>query len=314
MSRHPDVCQRQAVVWDAKLRQLSSSLHLPESDRKHAEEAKATVAALHSPSKRRRSHSRSVSFSDQSDSDDASTSRRRPASGARARHQSSGPVKVKREPQSSGDENAASNIITKSRKIKLTREANVCDSTSSTQIPDAAMANGLDEQPAATASPAFDSVFKTSTDSNVSPVLKQELTDFLTRHLSKHILLKLSDIKRLITLEIAQKPAGHVFGAGSVTDQLIDECVNLCGGRRLKPSQVKLEQPFYVYFKSEGLQDKVKQLVLTMLEQSDRFKKKTLKDELSEKLPTVDISDNQLRKILKDYCDLKGPYYYLKTT
>ena len=89
VSRHPEIVQRQSMIWDALFQQMAKTLNISKADLKMA--ASTAASAVNSPPKRRRTVSRTRtksgdrSMSDMSDTDGETSGRRRALSGSAER-------------------------------------------------------------------------------------------------------------------------------------------------------------------------------------------------------------------------------------
>ena len=285
INRHPEIMQRQQMIWDAKFQQLSKVLNISKADMKAAA-ATAAAASITQP-KRRRTTSRSRtksggerSMSDLSDTDTEGTKERiRRASGSgRQRHSS-----------------AASSLGEHSCRLSFSD-------------PTVAATNNHHENGPSASHVPMDVDYTTSSQSPTTE-LKKELILLLREKFLSRFVLTASELQQILTLKLAQCPPGHILGTG-VSAKLLDQTALEIGCRQYQNPSM-LDQPIYMLRAAGDQLDPIRSILVDMLAESNKVKSQSFKDRLEEALGDVP-PEADWRKVLKDYCFTRGHTYYLK--
>ena len=302
VNRHPEVVQRQQMLWDAKFQQLSKTLKISKADLDR--KAKSAELAATSPEKpkRRRTVSRTKSgsersFSDQSDTDTEShkertrrssgTERSRKNSGAERSRKNSG-----RERSLSSSQESLSDLPPPEPlpKIKIKQEK-------------------IDETPMeVSASAATNSTNDSSANGgSAGGDLKTELRNFVQERLTSRFVLTLSELKIHLHRHLAGSPAGHVLSTG-VSDKLLEQAVYDSGA--VKAAQTPTGENIFAMPK---IGDSLEPIRIAIFETGNFTKGITVsgvKATLEER--NHPVNDNDIRKVLRQYCIARGRMWLLK--
>lgn len=274
VGRHPEIVQRQSMLWDALFQQMSKVLNISKADIKMAASA---AASANSPPKRRRTTSRTRtksggerSMSDMSDTDTTgSTSvvmdtggRRRTLSG-NADRKSTGPM---------------SNVSEASKSISVLHS-------------ETAETSGVD----------------------ASDDLKRELQLFVQDRLYSRYVMSIADLRQQLTLKLAQCPPGHILGTG-VSDRLLQQSLQQVGTVEFPARQPGGEAVYAVVSIGDDNDRMRHLVVDMLREtgriKSAALRKRMEEMYVDNDLP----SETDMKKILKEYCSTKGGVWYLKGT
>ncbi|XP_064644634.1 DNA-directed RNA polymerase III subunit RPC5-like isoform X1 [Lineus longissimus] len=253
VDRHPDIVQRQQMLWDAKYQQLTKVLKITKEMEK---KVKADHPVPASP-RRRRSSSRSKSRSENHSISESDTD------------------------------------VDNSSKMDIDHTDSITNHV-----------NGEN------------SAVPMETDNEVMPSveLKTELLNFIQEKLYSRYVMTLTDVKRLFSIKLAQCPPGHVL-AGGVPDKLLEQSIVEVGGVKLQnqwPPNSK-EEPMFALAKTGDKLDQIRAIMLDMFKDSFKIRSSVLKSRIESEL-SMNASDNDIKKLLKDYCISKGSLWYLKGT
>ena len=314
INKYPDVVQRQNMIWEAKFKQLTSLLKMPPVDHKLA----AQAAASTTPPRRRRTVSRSRTksgggMSDMSDTDDVMRSdRARRASG------SGGGARASRDRLRSDSGSGDRGNKNQQQHLPLSGAAGAqlnADAVASNELPLAAARNlqftnggsdnGATSGTAATPSP--------SPSVNLVADIKRELTSFLRSKLQSYFVLKMSDIKSLLSMELTTLPPGHILSKG-VTEQHIDDVMQLAGGIRMLSALVACGEPVFAVGGVGDSRDIIRTTLVDKMQKQPKIQKNTLKQAVADTHADVTFTDDDYKKVLTEYCDRahRGNVYYLK--
>ncbi len=279
INRHPEVVQRQQMLWDAKFQQLSKTMKISKADldRKAKSDELAAAASPERPKRRRtisrsRNKSGSVSgMSDLSDSDmDIPKDRSRRQSGQSRSRKNSGrgelPTKADVPPPEPQD------LLAKFNGAQSIMNGEAME-TEATQQAD----------------------------------IKLELEAFVSEKLRTRYVIPLSDLKTLFDLNLATLPSGHILGTG-VSEKMLEQAVLNCNAVTI---QYQNCEPIFVLTKAFDGHDGIREIMIDMLKEKP-IRAAQLKKRMEESLPEVP-PENVWRKILKDYCvNSKTSVWYLK--
>ena len=279
VNRHPEVVQRQQMLWNAKFQQLSKVINITKADQKAA--ASATTASTNTPPKRRRTSSRSrtksgseFSMSDLSDSDMDVVKQER------TRH-ISGSVDVVNKHKSGS--------TSKNRSVSFSEEVNGDKSDVMTA-----------EEPVG------------KNNSHIpSPELLHALIDFLKEKYCSRYVLNSTDLKTLFTRKLAECSPGHILSTG-VSEQLLQQVSIDIGCKKFEGRNPQDEPIFLISKIGDGL-DSLRSVLTDILSQQSRFKFSQLKKKIEE-IMGENPSETELRKLLRDYCVTKNGLWHLKGT
>lgn len=287
VNRHPEVVQRQQMLWDAKFQQLSKVLNITKADLKAAATAAATANTGNTPPKRRRTTSRSRtksgserSMSDLSDSD-------------------MDVIKQERTRHISG----SSDTHHRHRSGSASRK---CSVSFSDQVNDV-KENGGPDISTTNMMPLSES----GNLSNPSPELLRELIVFLREKFYSRYVLSCSDLKTLFTRKLTECAPGHILSTG-VSEQLLQQVSMDIGCRKFEGRTPQDEPIFLISQMGDGL-DPLRSVLTDLLSQQYRFKFSQLKKKIEDAMGETPV-EADLRKLLRDYCVTKSGMWHLKGT
>ena len=288
LHRHPEVSQRQAMLWDAKFTQLSSTLRISRADLDRKAKSDELLASPEKSKRRRtsstRSRTKSGGMSDLSDSDET-------ARGERSRR-NSGSVRSRK------NSGMGSEDTQRHRSASIT-EFNVRIEMSGDEGGGGDAENGpqgADETPD-----------NQNGEVSNSSALKQELCRFIREKLAARYVLTLTDVKNLLALKMAQCAPGHILSTG-VSEKLLESTLVDVGGIAIPNA----DEPTFVLGKAGDSYDAIRESLIEILLAHKTFKSTLLKRKLEEKLgePPLDVD---LKKVLREYCVTKGSQWHLKS-
>ena len=119
----------------------------------------------------------------------------------------------------------------------------------------------------------------------------------------------MSELRMLFNHRLAECPPGHILGSG-VSDKRLEAAVYAVGGHRI-PYSAPSGDAIFCHSRAGDSLDPVRSVLLEMLDikpicKTNIFKKKI--EEQGLELP----SENELRKVLKEFCYTKSANWFLK--
>lgn len=145
----------------------------------------------------------------------------------------------------------------------------------------------------------------------------QELKGFLNPTLRKHGVLTLSELKRHFNLHLTSLPPGHLLNG--VSDKLLQETVLDCGCKQILvpfPPQIGAtpeEQKVFALWELGTPHDPIRQTVLEVFSKNYRVRKNVIQSRISEEF-AEEPSKQEVDKIIKNCCVCFGGMWYLKGT
>ncbi|XP_069761698.1 DNA-directed RNA polymerase III subunit RPC5 isoform X2 [Narcine bancroftii] len=151
-----------------------------------------------------------------------------------------------------------------------------------------------------------------------SRLVSAELRDFVQGTLRKHYVLSLSELKRLFNLHLASLPPGHILFSG-ISDRMLQETVLDCGCKQILvpfPPQATAsadEQKIFALWEAGDSYDQHRRVLLEVFSKNYRVRRSVIQSKLCQ-----DVGDNlskpDVDKVLKDCCASHGGMWYLKGT
>ena len=305
--KYPDVVQRQNMLWDAKFKHLASVLKVTNQDQKMA-----TQALTSSPPKRRRTVSRSRhkssgdrSMSDFSDGDDvraAGERRQRRLSSSAGARTTPGRRQRIRSSSGSGD--------------RVTSGAASAPNTSTSVPPVNSNGSSLlppKQEPTPTAMDTSDNNTENHNNEEAEQEKRRALTSFLRDKLRQCVVLKISDIRGLLSVELSSHPPGHILSRG-VTDHLIDDVIPSADGLRVLSAQLQCNEAVYVLKCRGDERDVIRASFVDRAQKQNKCTVAQLRQAVADVTPDHKFNKDDFRKVLDEYCDRKGSVYYLKNS
>ncbi|XP_043945565.1 DNA-directed RNA polymerase III subunit RPC5 isoform X2 [Protopterus annectens] len=146
----------------------------------------------------------------------------------------------------------------------------------------------------------------------------QELKGFLNTTFKKHGVLTLSELKRLFNLHLASLPPGHLLFS-DVSDKVLQETVLDCGCKQILvpfPPQIGAtpeEQKVFALWELGSPYDPIRQIVLEIFSKNYRVRRAAIQSRINEEF-SEEPSKQEVDKIIKDCCVTYGGMWYLKGT
>ena len=298
VNRHPEVVQRQQMLWDAKFQQLTKTLKISKADLDRKAKSAELAAASPEKPKRRRTVSRTKSGSERSFSDQSDTD---------------GETQKERTRRSSGTERPRKNSSSERSRRNSGRERNLSGSQENMSTLDLAPPGPSERSLAEIA--ATSSQFSSQAMNGdaamphaVSSEMKKELIMFVRERMTSRFVLSLSELRLQLMRHLAGCPAGHILATG-VSDKLLQETVLESGG--VQAGQSSSSDPIFAMTLFGDHLDNVRTALLAMPGLTKGFRSTAFKRRFEEEKGQT-LSDADLRKVIRDYCASKGGQWCLK--
>lgn len=276
-SRYSEIVQRQKVLWEAKFQTLCKQLKI---NPKEVEKKCKEQPSPEKPKKPRtptKSRKRTLSGRSISDHSDVETDN---------------PDKVIHIKEESDDDDGGCEIV----------EVNHEGSHSMSNGPSSREGSGG----------------MYNSNGNASKELLHELHLFVRDKLYSRYVLTLSELKRLFHLKLTQCQSGHILGTG-VSDIMLEQAVIDVGGvkvNNLWPPSSNIDEPVFTVVKNGDYLDPMREVLIDLFRASCRVRSNVFKKKLEETIGdnATNYTDNDYKKLLRDYCVTKGCSWYLKGT
>nr|KAG5690895.1 hypothetical protein BaRGS_028927 [Batillaria attramentaria] len=262
VERHPDVVQRQRLLWDAKFQSLAKQFKMPKDADKKAKEAELALMNqnIERPRRRRASsksspRKRTLSGRSMSDLSDMETD------GTADRKDSVDSTSVKVEPMEVCGEPEANNI-------------HPANGPLNNGLP----SNGGD----------MDKGDGGSMKLGKDALLKRELVAFAKETLGKRQVVSLSEVKRLFYLKLSLSPPGHILASG-VSDRMLEEAFT---------SEEVGGYTTFGLVRQGDKTDKLRKLLFEMFEASYRVRSPTFITRVKESFG-VEFSEPECKRVLR---------------
>uniref|UniRef100_A0A8C3VPI9 RNA polymerase III subunit E n=1 Tax=Catagonus wagneri TaxID=51154 RepID=A0A8C3VPI9_9CETA len=150
-----------------------------------------------------------------------------------------------------------------------------------------------------------------------TPVAR-ELRAFVQATFQKQFVLTLSELKRLFNLHLASLPPGHTLFSG-ISDRMLQDTVLAAGCKQILvpfPPQTAAspdEQKVFALWESGDMSDQHRQVLLEMFSKNYRVRRNMIQSRLTQECGE-DLSKQEVDKVLKDCCVSYGGMWYLKGT
>lgn len=139
--------------------------------------------------------------------------------------------------------------------------------------------------------------------------LSSALTEFTREKLSARFVLCVRELKEMFSTKLAELPPGHPLGAG-VSDLLLERSLVDAGGVRLTAQNARNETLYAWRGNGTDEVNRLRDAVIEMLNVKPIVRITALRKKLGEDV----VSDDALKKVLKDYCFTSGGSWHLKGT
>ncbi|XP_059976580.1 DNA-directed RNA polymerase III subunit RPC5 isoform X2 [Mesoplodon densirostris] len=150
-----------------------------------------------------------------------------------------------------------------------------------------------------------------------TPVAR-ELKAFVEATFQRQFVLTLSELKRLFNLHLASLPPGHMLFSG-ISDRMLQETVLAAGCKQILvpfPPQTAAspdEQKVFALWESGDMSDQHRQVLLEIFSKNYRVRRNMIQSRLTQECGE-DLSKQEVDKVLKDCCVSYGGMWYLKGT
>uniref|UniRef100_A0A8C2TW57 RNA polymerase III subunit E n=1 Tax=Coturnix japonica TaxID=93934 RepID=A0A8C2TW57_COTJA len=142
----------------------------------------------------------------------------------------------------------------------------------------------------------------------------QELKEFVSSTFKKQFVLTLSELKRLFNLHLASLPPGHILFSG-ISDKMLQDMVLDVGCKQIlvpfppqtaaSPDELKV----YALWEAGDIYDQHRQVLLEIFSKNYRVRRNVIQNQLSQ-----DLNKQEVDRVLKDCCVSYGGMWYLKGT
>ncbi|XP_030140482.3 DNA-directed RNA polymerase III subunit RPC5 isoform X2 [Taeniopygia guttata] len=146
----------------------------------------------------------------------------------------------------------------------------------------------------------------------------QELKAFVSSTFKKQFVLTLSELKRLFNLHLASLPPGHTLFSG-ISDKMLQDMVLDTGCKQIlvpfppqtaaSPDELKV----YALWEAGDTYDQHRQVLLEIFSKNYRVRRNVIQNQLSQECGE-DLNKQEVDRVLKDCCVSYGGMWYLKGT
>ncbi|XP_075421525.1 DNA-directed RNA polymerase III subunit RPC5 isoform X2 [Ascaphus truei] len=146
----------------------------------------------------------------------------------------------------------------------------------------------------------------------------QELRAFMAATFKRQYVLTMSELKRLFNLHLAGLPPGHTLFSG-ISDKMLQETALNAGCKQIlvpfppQSAGTSEEQKVFALWVCGDVHDKHRQALLELYFKSHRLRRNMIHTRLSQEFGDG-LSKQHLDKVLKDCCVCYGGMWYLKGT
>uniref|UniRef100_A0A6J0U5N1 DNA-directed RNA polymerase III subunit RPC5 n=1 Tax=Pogona vitticeps TaxID=103695 RepID=A0A6J0U5N1_9SAUR len=146
----------------------------------------------------------------------------------------------------------------------------------------------------------------------------QELRAFLMATFKKQYVLTLNELKRLFNLHVASLPPGNLLFSG-ISDKLLQDLVMDMGCKQIMvpfpPQTTALpdEQKVFALWEAGDMYDQHRQILLDIFSKNYRVRRNVIQNQLAQEYGE-DLDKQEVDKVLKDCCVSQGGMWYLKGT
>ncbi|XP_066131988.1 DNA-directed RNA polymerase III subunit RPC5 isoform X1 [Saccopteryx bilineata] len=151
-----------------------------------------------------------------------------------------------------------------------------------------------------------------------STPVAQELRAFVESTFQRQFVLTLSELKRLFNLHLAGLPPGHTLFSG-ISDRMLQDTVLAAGCKQILvpfPPQTAAspdEQKVFALWESGDMSDQHRQVLLEIFSKNYRVRRNIIQSRLVQECGE-ELSKQAVDKVLKDCCVSYGGMWYLKGT
>ncbi|KAM4698401.1 DNA-directed RNA polymerase III subunit RPC5 [Rhinophrynus dorsalis] len=149
-------------------------------------------------------------------------------------------------------------------------------------------------------------------------LVAQELKEFVATTFKKQYVLTLRELKRLFNLHLASLPPGHILFSG-ISDKMLQETVLSVGCKQIpvpfppQSTATPEEQKVFALWTCGDAHDQLRQSLLELFVKGHRLRRNMIQTKLSQEFGDG-LGKQQVDKVLKDCCVCYGGMWYLKGT
>nr|XP_006112855.1 DNA-directed RNA polymerase III subunit RPC5 isoform X1 [Pelodiscus sinensis]XP_006112856.1 DNA-directed RNA polymerase III subunit RPC5 isoform X1 [Pelodiscus sinensis]XP_006112857.1 DNA-directed RNA polymerase III subunit RPC5 isoform X1 [Pelodiscus sinensis] len=147
----------------------------------------------------------------------------------------------------------------------------------------------------------------------------QELKAFVMTTFKKQFVLTLSELKRLFNLHLASLPPGHLLFSG-VSDKMLQDTVLDTGCKQILvpfPPQIHAVSPdelkVYALWEAGDSYDQHRQVLLRIYSKNYKVRRSVIQNQLSQECGE-DLNKQEIDRVIKDCCVSHAGMWYLKGT
>ncbi|XP_077131160.1 DNA-directed RNA polymerase III subunit RPC5 [Ranitomeya variabilis] len=149
-------------------------------------------------------------------------------------------------------------------------------------------------------------------------LVAKELVAFVESTFRRQYVLTMNELKRLFNLHLASLPPGHILFSG-ISDKMLQETVLSSGCRQImvpfppQSTATPEEQKVFALWSCGDPYDKERQTLLELFSKGHRLRRNAIQTRMSQEFGES-VGKLQLDKVLKDCCVCYGGMWYLKGT
>ncbi|XP_069590276.1 DNA-directed RNA polymerase III subunit RPC5 [Ranitomeya imitator] len=149
-------------------------------------------------------------------------------------------------------------------------------------------------------------------------LVAKELVAFVESTFRRQYVLTMNELKRLFNLHLASLPPGHILFSG-ISDKMLQETVLSSGCRQImvpfppQSTATPEEQKVFALWTCGDPYDKERQTLLELFSKGHRLRRNAIQTRMSQEFGES-VGKLQLDKVLKDCCVCYGGMWYLKGT
>ncbi|XP_073503693.1 DNA-directed RNA polymerase III subunit RPC5 [Phyllobates terribilis] len=149
-------------------------------------------------------------------------------------------------------------------------------------------------------------------------LVAKELVAFVETTFRKQYVLTMNELKRLFNLHLASLPPGHILFSG-ISDKMLQETVLSSGCKQImvpfppQSTATPEEQKVFALWTCGDPYDKERQTLLELFSKGHKMRRNAIQTGMNQEFGES-VSKPQLDKVLKDCCVCYGGMWYLKGT
>ncbi|XP_054848784.1 DNA-directed RNA polymerase III subunit RPC5 [Eublepharis macularius] len=289
VKKHPDVVQRQQMLWMGIQAKLEKVFNLPRDHMVPKKQATHTAAPLMVSGEQRVNLAKAKVKQSYSQLEQDLQKRKAETQANEAVFPAGVPgIRIKEEPVS--DEEAM--------------DTSICDGLNN------GLSNGIHSEE--------NSVDSLNGHLGGQERIIEELRAFVMATFKKQFVLTLRELKRLFNLHVASLPPGNLLFSG-ISDKMLQDVVLDVGCKQITvpfPPQTPAlpdEQKVFALWEAGDMHDQHRQILLEVFSKNYRVRRNIIQSRLAREFGE-DIDKQEVDKVLKDCCVSQGGMWYLKGT